>query len=128
MDGADEGPVVPGGNQDRDLVRRIARGERRAQDALIAALMPSSIPMIPGLDVALHGGTRTGAWGNFADVFPAGPHYGISFGDVAGQRDGSDVFGVTAKMTLRALASRNTSPTMVMRYLNNSLIHAFERR
>ena len=92
------------------------------------SLLPPTVPVIPGLDVAavyhpFGDGVEVG--GDFYDIWSVRPgQWAISIGDAAGT--GPEAAGLTAlvRHTLRALAMSNPDPRHVMATLNVALLEA----
>ena len=92
------------------------------------SLLPPSVPVIPGLDVAavyhpFGDGMEVG--GDFYDIWPVRPgQWAVAIGDAAGT--GPEAAGLTAlvRHTLRALAMSQPEPPKVMATLNTALLEA----
>jgi PAS domain S-box-containing protein len=97
---------------------------------LQAALLPPRLPAIDGLSVAARywaAGEVSEVGGDFYDVFPIDDHqWAFVIGDVCGT--GPDAAAVTAiaRHTIRAAATHGSSPSEVLRWLNDAL-HAGHR-
>ena len=92
------------------------------------SLLPPSVPVIPGLDIAavyhpFGDGVEVG--GDFYDIWPVQPgQWAVAIGDAAGT--GPEAAGLTAlvRHTLRALAMGQHDPPAVMATLNTALLEA----
>jgi integral membrane sensor domain MASE1 len=99
-------------------VRHIAR-------TLEESLLPSSLPAIPAIDMAvrfLPAGEPNRVGGDFYDVFETGPgSWAIVVGDVTGK--GPEAAAVTglARHTIRAAAIHERRPRAVLRLLNDAI-------
>jgi serine phosphatase RsbU (regulator of sigma subunit) len=94
--------------------------------ALQTALMPSSLPAVPGFDLAAEywpaGGTME-VGGDFYDAFdrPEGA-LGLVVGDVCGKgAEAAAVMGV-ARQTVRAAGMREDRPSAILEVLNEALL------
>jgi integral membrane sensor domain MASE1/serine phosphatase RsbU (regulator of sigma subunit) len=104
------------------------RAERAVQHiarTLEESLLPSSMPTIPAVDVAvrfLPAGEPHRVGGDFYDVFATGDHsWGIVVGDVCGK--GPEAAAVTglARHTIRAAALHERGPSAILRLLNTAI-------
>jgi sigma-B regulation protein RsbU (phosphoserine phosphatase) len=90
------------------------------------SLLPPRLPDIPGLQVAARqaaGGTGAEVVGDFCDVFPSvGETWGIVVGDVCGKGPAAARRTALARYTLRALARRQTRPSLLLADLNQVLL------
>jgi phosphoserine phosphatase RsbU/P len=90
------------------------------------SLLPPRLPDIPGLQVAARqaaGGTGAEVLGDFCDVFPSvGETWGIVVGDVCGKGPAAARRTALARYTLRALARRQTRPSLLLADLNQVLL------
>lgn len=103
---------------ERDHVQRLAR-------ALQRALLPPTLPDIPGVEIAAyyHPASVDEVGGDFYDIFPlTDGSWSFFLGDVSGK--GADAAAVTslARYTLRAAAVYDPAPTAVLTNLNAVLI------
>lgn len=106
-----------------ELLRRDAE---RLAAALQASLLPPTPPTIPGMEVATrfvpgeHGLT---IGGDFLDVFRLGPNgWGLLLGDVCGKGARAAALTGLARWTLRGAAVHQSSPSAVLRDLNQVLL------
>ena len=103
---------------------------RSIASKLQAALLPPRLPSIDGLSVAARywpAGAVSEVGGDFYDIFPIDDHrWAFVIGDVCGT--GPDAAAVTAiaRHTIRAAATHGSSPSEVLRWLNDAL-HAGHR-
>jgi len=106
----------------------LAHSSGRVALALVLeeSLLPPRLPDIPGLQVAARqaaGGTGAKVLGDFCDVFPsAGGTWGIVVGDVCGKGPAAARRTALARYTLRALARRQTRPSLLLTGLNQVLL------
>lgn len=116
---------------ERELLRAKESAEasehqvRELVDALQAALIPPSLPTIPGLQVAAEfraavAGIDVG--GDFYDVFAVADEWVVVIGDVCGK--GVEAAGLTAlaRHTLRAVVVSLRSPSEALTALNDVLL------
>jgi serine phosphatase RsbU (regulator of sigma subunit) len=118
-----------------DLARRAAVAidnarlySERAQIArtLQDSLLPPALPTIPGVEIAaqyLAAGEGIEVGGDFYDLFDVGGgDWSIVIGDVCGK--GADAAALTAlaRYTLRATASRETTPSEALSTLNDAVL------
>lgn len=96
--------------------------ERRTAAVLQQALLPPTLPPIPGLDVAARfrpGAAGVEIGGDFYDAFPIdGRSWGLVIGDITGK--GVDAAALTSltRFTLRAAAHLKSAPSTVLDALN----------
>ncbi len=104
---------------------RLFTERKRIADILQAALLPKSLPEIPGVQTrALYraAGELNDVGGDFYDVCAYGPgRWLLAIGDVCGK--GSHAAGVTAlaRHTLRAAAMLGQTPTGILQTLHEAL-------
>jgi serine phosphatase RsbU (regulator of sigma subunit) len=89
-------------------------------------LPPPQLPDIPGLQVAVRyaaSGTGTDVLADFCDVFPSvGGTWGMVVGDVCGKGSAAAKGTALARHTLRAVAHRQTRPSLILAHLNQILL------
>jgi sigma-B regulation protein RsbU (phosphoserine phosphatase) len=89
-------------------------------------LPPPRLPDIPGLEVAARcaaGGTGEEVLADFCDVFPSvGQTWGMAVGDVCGKGSAAAKGTALARHTLRAVARRQTRPSLILAHLNQMLL------
>ncbi len=106
----------------------LARSAGRAALAqtLEESLLPPRLADIPGLQVAARyaaGGTGTEVPADFCDVFPsAGGTWGLVVGDVCGKGSAAAKGTALARYAMRALARRQTRPSLILAQLNQVLL------
>lgn len=117
--------------RDRRRLERELATEHRIATQLQVSLMPETLPMVPGLDLASGfrpAGSGQEIGGDFYDVFPIdGSSWMVVMGDVCGK--GAEAAAVTAlaRYTMRAAAIRDAdSPCGVMSRLNEALLRQRE--
>jgi PAS domain S-box-containing protein len=99
--------------------------QREMARTLQAALLPPSLPAIPGVSLSaryIAAGEGTDVGGDFYDVFGlGGGAWLVIVGDVCGR--GPEAAGMTglARHTVRAVAPENSSPAEILRRLNTTL-------
>ncbi len=113
---------------------RVHRDRSTIAATLQAALLPPSLPAIPGLELAARfraagGGTTVG--GDFYDVFalPGEPRtWMIVMGDVTGKGPAAAAITAFARHTIRTAALYEPEPSHVLARLNHALLHDAEPR
>jgi sigma-B regulation protein RsbU (phosphoserine phosphatase) len=106
----------------------LARSAGRAALAqmLEESLLPPRAPDIPGLQVAARyaaGGTGAEVLGDFCDVFPSlRGSWGMVVGDVCGKGPEAAKGTALARYALRAVARRQTRPSLILADLNQVLL------
>jgi len=97
-----------------------------AQTLEESLLPPPRLPDIPGLQVAARyaaGGTGAEVLADFCDVFPSvGGTWGMVVGDVCGKGSVAAKGTPLARYTLRAVARRQTRPSLILAHLNQMLL------
>jgi PAS domain S-box-containing protein len=98
-------------------------------DTLQAELLPTEIPDIPGVDVAVRyraAGELNRVGGDFYDVFGRGSNeWAVVIGDVSGKGAPAAAVTALARYTLRAAAASAATPSIALDALNEALL---ERR
>ncbi len=113
---------------------RVHRERSAIAATLQAALLPPSLPTIPGLDLAARfraasGGATVG--GDFYDLFPlAGgtDSWMLVMGDVTGKGPAAAAITALARYTMRTAALYEREPRRVLERLNHVLVHDDDRR
>ena len=121
-----------------ELARRAAMATDNARlytelsgiaDTLQAELLPTEIPDIPGIDVAVRyraAGELNRVGGDFYDVFGRGPNeWAVVIGDVSGKGAPAAAVTALARYTLRTAAAAAATPREALDALNEALL---ERR
>ena len=89
-------------------------------------LPPPRLPDIPGLQVAVRyaaSGMGTEVIADFCDVFPSvGGTWGVVVGDVCGKGSAAAKGTALARYTVRAVARRQTRPSLILAHLNQMLL------
>ncbi|MFN2545446.1 MAG: SpoIIE family protein phosphatase [Actinomycetota bacterium] len=112
------------GAQAVDNARLFTR-QRHIARTLQESLLPPSLPVIPGVEIAARyeaAGEGTEVGGDFYDVFETvRGEWGVVMGDVCGK--GPEAAAVTglARYTIRAAAMRDTSPASILTTLNEAI-------
>src|SRR4051794_7368437 len=98
-------------------------------DTLQAELLPTEIPDIPGIDVAVRyraAGELNRVGGDFYDVFGRGPNeWAVVIGDVSGKGAPAAAVTALARYTLRTATANADTPSAALDALNEALL---ERR
>jgi PAS domain S-box-containing protein len=98
-------------------------------DTLQAELLPTQIPAIPGIDVAVRyraAGELNRVGGDFYDVFGCGPNeWAVVIGDLSGKGAPAAAVTALARYTLRTATASSPSPSAALDTLNEALL---ERR
>src|SRR3954451_11092633 len=121
-----------------ELARRAAMAADNARlytelsgiaDTLQAELLPTGIPEIPGIDVAVRyraAGELNRVGGDFYDVFRRGPNeWAVVIGDVSGKGAPAAAVTALARYTLRTATVNAPTPSAALDSLNEALL---ERR
>src|SRR3954454_7307351 len=121
-----------------ELARRAAMATDNARlytelsgiaDTLQAELLPTEIPNIPGIDVAVRyraAGELNRVGGDFYDVFGRGPNeWAVVIGDVSGKGAPAAAVTALARYTLRTASVNADTPSAALDALNEALL---ERR
>lgn len=120
----------------RAYERELLRARKRAQESeararllaetLQASLLPPSLPVIPGIDVAAAyrpAGSGDEVGGDFYDVFDTGSKdWVVVLGDVRGKGAPAATVTALARHTLRAVAVRAEGPAAALQALNTALL------
>ena len=99
----------------------------RLARTLQASLLPPTLPVVPGFDVAVGfrpAGEGDEVGGDFYDLFETGSgDWAIVIGDVQGK--GPEAATVTAlvRYTVRAAAMRSSRPSVILRTVNEAILH-----
>ncbi|MEO6469570.1 MAG: SpoIIE family protein phosphatase [Acidimicrobiia bacterium] len=105
--------------------RRLAEHQRLIATTLQASLLPSSLPLISGVDLAVRywaAGEGTEVGGDFYDVFEVGEgHWAVVIGDVCGTGPRAATLTGLARHTIRAAAWSGASGEAVLRQLNQAI-------
>lgn len=101
-------------------------GRAALAQTLEESLLPPRLPDIPGLQVAARyaaGGTGAEVLGDFCDVFPSvRGTWGVVVGDVCGKGSAAAKTTPLARYALRAVARRQTRPSLLLAGLNQVLL------
>ncbi|MCU1396539.1 MAG: regulatory protein [Ilumatobacteraceae bacterium] len=99
--------------------------QRTIAVTLQAALLPDTLPTIPGASVAVRywaAGEVAEVGGDFYDVFAIGERtWAIVIGDVCGTGPTAAAVTATARHTIRAAATHGASPNEVMYWVNDAI-------
>lgn len=91
------------------------------------SLLPPGVPVIPGLDVAVHyraAGDGSIVGGDFFDLFRMGSRWGVVLGDVSGKGVEAASLTALARYTVRAVAMNEDRPAEVLRLCNRAILEA----
>jgi PAS domain S-box-containing protein len=104
---------------------RLYRERSYIARTLQESLLPPELPEVPGAEIAARfhpAGEATEVGGDFYDMFDTTHGWGIVMGDVCGK--GADAAAVTAlaRYTLRTLGIQESSPSEILRKLNDALL------
>ena len=108
----------------RQIGRRGPAGRAEALDALAAqqALLPRSIPKIPGCDIALAWMPVGDVSGDYADLIPLGENrLGVAVGDVAGKGMAAAILMSNLQAAMRALAPDRAAPADLITRVNRTV-------
>lgn len=98
-------------DQDLNLAQRIQK-----------RLLPRELPPVGGADVFAFNLAAQEVGGDYYDVIPLdGKHVGVAVADVSGKGIGGALMMSICRSVLRAHASRNTDPSMVLREVNQTM-------
>ncbi len=109
-------------------VRRLNDQQRRIAETLQSSLLPSSLPPIPGVDIAVRywaAGESAAVGGDFYDVFEVDDEtWGVVIGDVCGTGPAAAALTGLARHTIRDSAWHGDSPVEVLNHLNRAVVRA----
>ena len=102
-----------------------AQTDRVAVEALQRSLVPTALPVIPGVEMAARYIAGTGAvGGDWYDVFPLpSGELGVVIGDVAGSGLAAAVIMGRMRSALRAYALETRDPAEVLARLDRKILH-----
>jgi putative methionine-R-sulfoxide reductase with GAF domain len=103
----------------------LSRAERAGAMELQRSLVPSELPVVPGLELAArYRPGKASVGGDWYDVFPLpSGEVGIVMGDVAGHGLSAAVVMGRMRSALRAYALETTDPAEVLRKLDRKIQH-----
>jgi len=111
--------------------RRLGDQQRLIAETLQQSLLPSELPDVPGVDIAVRywaAGEATVVGGDFYDVFPlADDQWAIVIGDVCGTGPAAAALTGVARHTVRTAAWHGDSVTEVLESLNHAVLHSGNR-
>jgi PAS domain S-box-containing protein len=107
-------------------VDRMFRRRSEIADSLQASLLPSELPVLPGVELAAAYVAATDAegievGGDFYDVYPSPAGWGIAIGDVCGKGEEAAAVTAAARHAIRVLAHWNPDPADVLSRANEVL-------
>jgi serine phosphatase RsbU (regulator of sigma subunit) len=116
-------------DREREVRQQAELDRRRTQElarALQTSLLPPTLPAVPGVELAARyhpalGGADVG--GDFYDVFDTGGDWALVVGDVCGKGPEAAALTALARYTVRSVAMDIRPPALVLRKLNETLIH-----
>jgi PAS domain S-box-containing protein len=104
---------------------RLVEQQRQIALTLQRDLLPSVLPDIPGVDLAVRywaAGEGTEVGGDFYDVFPIEPgRWGLAIGDVCGTGPSAASLTALARHSIRSAAWHGDDPATVLAHLNRAL-------
>jgi sigma-B regulation protein RsbU (phosphoserine phosphatase) len=115
---------------ERELLRARQEADRERErlrelvGTLQRSLLPPSLPVVPGLDVAghYHVASADELGGDFYDLFPLSEHrWGVFLGDVCGKGAHAATITSMIRYTLRTAAVYDADPAAVLGTLNPAL-------
>jgi integral membrane sensor domain MASE1/serine phosphatase RsbU (regulator of sigma subunit) len=106
--------------------RRVERILENIAGTLQESLMPSEVPRIPGVEIAVYyrpAGERQVVGGDFYDVFEADDgSWAVVVGDAVGKGAAAAATTALARYTLRAAAVHEQRPSRILQELNDALL------
>jgi serine phosphatase RsbU (regulator of sigma subunit) len=131
----------PMSDEDRQLARtlgeraavlldnaRLMRQRKAVSSELQAALLPPSLPTIPGVELGARyqpAGEGLEVGGDFYDVMPVAPgHWLLVVGDVTGHGAKAAAATALVRHTIRSAAMFGMSPREILEHTNNAMLHA----
>jgi serine phosphatase RsbU (regulator of sigma subunit) len=108
-------------------VDRMFRRRSEIADSLQASLLPSELPVLPGVTLAAAYVAATDAdgvevGGDFYDVYRSPGGWGIAIGDVCGKGEEAAAVTAAARHAIRTLAHWNPDPADVLRRAGEMLL------
>lgn len=105
---------------------RLTDHQRAIAATLQASLLPDSLPVVPGVQIAVRywaAGEGTDVGGDFYDVFPIdADHHGLVIGDVCGTGPAAAAITGLARHTIAGAAWHGDGPEAVLRHLNTTML------
>lgn len=112
---------IADGRTARDA-ERLARREQEEAQAIQRDLLPTSLPQLPGLDIAARWQPALAFGGDWYDVMPARDgHVALSIADVCGKGLPAALVMANLQAAARAFASADAAPREIARRLNTEL-------
>ena len=106
--------------------RRAEQAVKAIAGTLQESLLPSHLPVIPGIETAVDfraAGRRHLVGGDFYDVFPRDDEsWAVIVGDVLGKGATAAATTGLARYTLRAAAVQESQPSRILRLLNDAIL------
>jgi len=106
--------------------RRLSELQRHIADTLQRSLVPASLPVVPGLDVAVRywaAGEGATVGGDFYDLFELDDgSWAVVIGDVCGTGPAAAAITGLARHTIRDSAWHGDDPSTVLRSLNRAIL------
>ena len=100
--------------------------EMQAVGDIQRSLLPSSLPPIPGFELAAYYRTSARAGGDYYDFFPLeGGLWGIFIADVSGHGTPAAVLMAITHALAHSHPNTHTPPALLLTYLNNRLTRAY---
>jgi sigma-B regulation protein RsbU (phosphoserine phosphatase) len=113
---------VEDGRAARHAERRASREQADAQ-AMQRALLPASLPDVPGCDLAAHWSPASAFGGDCYDVLPlSATRFAISVADVCGKGLAAALLMANLQASVRAFATSESTPAQLAASVNASLL------
>jgi serine phosphatase RsbU (regulator of sigma subunit)/PAS domain-containing protein len=106
-------------------VDRMFRHRSAVAEALQSSLLPTSLPEVPGLDLAaayVPASEGLEVSGDFYDVFPVQGGWAITVGDVCGKGQEAAAMTAAARHAIRVVAHWNPDPVDVLAKVNEVIL------
>ena len=106
-------------------VDRMFRHRSAVAEALQGSLLPTSLPEVPGLDLAaayVPASEGLEVSGDFYDVFPVQGGWAITVGDVCGKGQEAAAMTAAARHAIRVIAHWNPDPVDVLAKVNEVIL------
>ena len=102
--------------------------ELQAVGEIQRSLLPESLPVIPGFELAAYYQTSARAGGDYYDFFPLSDGgWGLFIADVAGHGTPAAVLMAITHAIAHAHPGTHTPPSVLLRYLNEQLTRSYTR-
>ncbi len=102
--------------------------EMQAVGEIQRSLLPETLPVIPGFELATYYNTSARAGGDYYDFFPlTGGGWGLFIADVSGHGTPAAVLMAITHAVAHANPGTHTPPALLLQYLNERLTRAYTR-